>query len=87
MNGLKSSIAEPVWDILRRDADSIIRELGFEVAIVEHKPLVIIMDKLGDMSDPANEERVLRFFREKLNRFVSVFRPRLERIAEELQIK
>ena len=87
MNGLKSSIAEPVWEILRRDADSIIRELGFEVAIVEHKPLVIIMDKLGDMSDPANEERVLRFFREKLNRFVSVFRPRLERIAEELQLK
>lgn len=85
-SGKASTIANKAWDVFRRDADSIMRELGFDVRIYENKLTVIIIDTLGDMSDPANEERVLRFFREKLNRFVSVFRPRLERIAEELQV-
>ena len=85
MNCKKPAIGVPVWDALRRDEDAIREELGFDVRIPPDRSLVIIIDKLGDMSDPANEERVLTFFREKLNRFVSVFRPRLEKIAAELQ--
>jgi Endonuclease NucS len=86
INCKSASLAGAIWDGLRREEQDIRRELGFEVGWPPDRPLVLVMDKMGDLGDPSNEERVLTFFREKLNRFVSVFRPRLERIAQELKI-
>jgi hypothetical protein len=37
------------------------------------------------LNDPAVMEEIRAFFQDRLNRFVNIFRPRLERMARELE--
>ena len=84
-----SALADDIWEALRRDEDAILREMSAQphhVGWQPHRHICLIKVNLGDLDDPANEERVLEFFSKTLNLFVSVFRPRLEHIAQELEL-
>jgi hypothetical protein len=45
--------------------------------------LILVKGTHGDLARPAYRCRALDFFKDKLDRFVSVFRPRMERLARE----
>jgi hypothetical protein len=74
------------WSALRDDREAIEEELGFKPEWLEEdgKYWVGIRSPIRDVTSEDARQAIKHFFAEKVNKFVSVFRPRLERIANQL---
>ena len=82
----KGNFGDSAYHRLLEDREAIDEEL---VIPVEWKSVggqhsVIIRRDYANPLDEAHREEILAFFANTLNKFVNVFRPRLERIAESL---
>jgi hypothetical protein len=82
----KGNLAERFSERLLSDIDAIKEELGPEAEVgtdANGNLTVVTRLQFDDLQDPANRERIKQFFAEMVNRYVTTFKPRLERILEE----
>lgn len=82
----RGNFADAAYQRLLEDQDTITSELGLPVEwqSIGGQHSVIIRREYENPLDERYRDEILDFFATTLNIFVNVFRPRLERIAEEL---
>lgn len=83
----RGAYGDAAYQLLLNEREDIDRELGTDVRWwgSEGKPglgTFITYDKLDDAATLA---RISEFFSDRLNKFVNALRPRLDRIAREIQ--
>ncbi|WP_417482800.1 hypothetical protein [Maricaulis sp.] len=87
VTGTTGSFGGEIMAGLDAQFDEINAELGGKVTRSEPKPGKINIGEqipLGDLSSPEEIERVTAWLAERVNAYVSVFRPRIEKIARDL---
>lgn len=80
----RGGVANVAWAALNAEKDSINDALGFEALWQEDsegKYQIASRLPYDNLNDPDTLAEIGQFFRTRINRYVSVFRPRLERIA------
>lgn len=82
----RGALADDFYQRLLLQKEQIDLELGIDTVwdAVDGKYAIGSFSSFPDLLDPANEERIKSFLRDAINRYVNVFRPRLEKLAEEL---
>ncbi len=83
----KGDLAGYIFEKLKSERPSIEADLGMtpEWSEEQGKYKIIVRKNMEDLFAERNKVLIKGFFAETLNRFVNVFRPRLERIGEELK--
>jgi hypothetical protein len=82
-----SAVAREICSRLEQERDAIDRELGISVEWQTDKDGKLTVGAKKDyasLRDPSNRQDELDWFRDAINRFVSVFRPRIARLWREL---
>jgi len=82
----RGALADTLYQGLTEQRAEIGAELGFDVQweANDGKYTITCRRAFSDLRDPANREQIKNFLREAINRYVNVFRPRLEKLAEDL---
>jgi hypothetical protein len=83
-----SAFGKAAYDALLAEKEQIEAELGFqpEWSDEDGKRGIAIRMNYADLSNEANRREITDFFQDRLNRFVNVFRSRLERLANSLGV-
>ncbi|BAZ93733.1 exonuclease III [Thiohalobacter thiocyanaticus] len=78
----RGELADRVYRLLEAEQEEIDRALGIEVEwqSYEGKHRILSSVRVSDIFDENNREDLLAFFRDRINRFVNTFRPRLKKI-------
>ncbi|MEZ5535984.1 MAG: DUF4268 domain-containing protein [Thiolinea sp.] len=82
----KGEFAELAYHKLLQDQAEIDAELGIDVewSSVNGKNSITAVKYYNDLFSPENREDIKAFFSDTVNRFVNVFRPRLQRIVDDM---
>lgn len=82
----RGALADDLFQKLLAQQAEINAELGIDAGwdSVDGKHAIGSFKYFPDLLDPANRESIKSFLRDAINRYVNVFRPRLERLSEEL---
>ncbi|MEO8198634.1 MAG: DUF4268 domain-containing protein [Thermoanaerobaculia bacterium] len=81
-----SDAGKSLYDALWEQRQDIEKELGSPMTWTDRngKYGISITMPYDDLAKPSTEDSIERFFKEWLNRFISTFRPKLERLSSEL---
>jgi hypothetical protein len=79
----KGSFSDLAYRRLSEDRQSIDREIGIELEWDDARQTLVAYKRIKDVFDPASRAEISEFLADAVNRFVNVFRPRLERIVRE----
>lgn len=85
--GTRTGFGGEIARAMLPEVEDILEELGPEARQTEPKPGKINIGEahvLGSLHDPNNRAELVGWMRERVNRYVNVFRPRVEAIAETL---
>lgn len=85
--GTRTGFGGEIARAMLPEIEDLLEELGPEARQTEPTSGKINIGEarvLGSLSDPANRKALVDWMRERLNRYVNVFRPRVEAIAETL---
>jgi len=84
----RGTVGVTIQQQLRTDRDDIDRELGLDVDWGDRDARYFPISRVptGDLGDLDHRARVISWLRDTLNRYVNVFRPRVQKIASELGI-
>ncbi len=83
--GTRTGLGGEIARAMLPEIDDILEELGPEARQTEPKPGKINIGEshiMGSLTDPQNRAALIGWMRERVNRYVNVFRPRVEAIAE-----
>ncbi|MCU0522906.1 MAG: DUF4268 domain-containing protein [Anaerolineae bacterium] len=82
-----SAFGKAAYDAFVAEKETIEKELEFQPEWSDKDGKFSIATRMSytDLSDPAVMDQIRAFFHDRLNRFVNVFRPRLERMVRELE--
>ncbi|UGB36869.1 hypothetical protein [Frateuria soli] len=83
---LRGALADDLYQKLLRQQEDINAQLGIDAhwEANDGKYAIGSFKHFPDLLDPANQEEIKLFLSDAINRYVNVFRPRLEKLAEEL---
>ena len=87
LSSRRGTIGESIQQELADDRESILEELGPEARWPDdrrHAP--ISTTPYGDLADPSNRAEVLAWLRERLNRYINALRPRVQAIADDMDL-
>lgn len=85
--GTRTGFGGEIARAMLPEIEDILEELGPEARQTEPKPGKINIGEahtLGSLTDSLNRAELITWMRERLNRYVNVFRPRVEAIADRL---
>lgn len=85
--GTRTGFGGEIARAMLPEIDDILEELGPAARQTEPKPGKINIGEshaLGSLADPINRAELVSWMRERINRYVTVFRPRVEVVAEQL---
>jgi hypothetical protein len=82
----RGEFADQAYKLLRGQRKEIDREIGIPVLweSADDKHKIVERMRLDDIRSDDHRAEVKDFFADRVNRFVNVFRPRLERIVESM---
>lgn len=81
-----NDIMENAYKQLKLDREEITQDLGLDVEwdSIDGKNTVTIKRNFDELFAESNREEIKRFFSDSVNRFVNTFRPRLQKILDDL---
>ena len=82
---IRGPLADSVYEKLLSDQEAINKELGIDVVWTSEngKHSITFKNHYSDIRALENRTAIKEFLKDSINRFVNVFRPRLERIVED----
>lgn len=84
----RGEVGNTLYDLLLQDKNEIEDQLGKKVNWNSDgtKHMISAFQHYDDLKDPMNREPIKAFLKEHINLFVNVFRPRLEKMSNELSL-
>ena len=79
----KGNFADRAYEALKEHRQEIDDEIGIDLAWDDGRRSISSSMPVADVFDPSRRSDISEFFADRVNRFVNIFRPRLERIVAE----